>query len=115
MLARGEIAPECESGLSTVEYILEGKEELQNVFIFVIDVSVGPSEIRSIRDSLKEVFSTLPENVSVAIITFSRYLKVYNLMEQNSVHSLIIDGIKTKKVEDFLKDLSTLRCSSMNP
>jgi len=117
MLESGEMPPECESGVSTVEYILEAESDLilDNVFIFVIDVSVGPSEIRSIRKSLKEVMLKLPENTQIAILTYSRYIRLYELETNIAVKSLIIDGNETKTPAQYCSDLSLRKTNHANP
>jgi protein transport protein SEC23 len=79
MINSGELPPECEAGMSTVEYCFDDVSAIDNTFIFVIDCAVRPSEVAAIKECLKDTFSKMGPNVSIAIITFTRYIQVYEL------------------------------------
>lgn len=74
MIASGQLPPECEPGTSTVEYCFEDENKPDSTFVFVIDCAVRPSEVQAIKECLKDTFSKLPANVSIALITFTRYI-----------------------------------------
>jgi len=99
MIASGQLLPECEPGTNSVEYCFEDENKTDSTYIFVIDCSVRPSEVQAIKECLKDTFSKLPENVSIALITFTRYIQIYEMGSVSSVKSLIIDGKETLNVE----------------
>lgn len=115
MISQGDLPPECEAEMTTVEYCFDDVDAIDNTLIFVIDLAVKPSEVKAIKNCLKETFSSLPDNVSIAIITFTRYIQVYEMNNTHSVKSLIIDGKEDVTIEKIHSLLDISRKSSSQP
>lgn len=54
-LNQGQLPPELQQDMTTVEYCLSDTTVLDNVFIFLIDTSLPSKELKAIKDGLIQV------------------------------------------------------------
>lgn len=115
-LQAGQPLVEIQQGMSTVEYSFsdlgktdkkerEGIDPSDSLFIFLVDTSVAVKELKSIKESIISAIQGLPDNVSIGLVTFSRYVSVYELSNQIFIRSVIMDGKEKLKFEDTQKML----------
>lgn len=74
--------------VSTFEYqVAEAKNNvLQNpAYLFLIDLCVSEKELASIQEEMGNTISLLPDNTRVGIVTFNKFVHVYELASKINV------------------------------
>lgn len=90
---------------TTIEYELQGRQSVPPVFLLVIDTTVDAKELASLKDSLQQNLTYLPDNALVGIISFGTHVEVHELSSSDISRSYVFNGKKeyaTSKVADML-------------
>ena len=90
---------------TTVEYELQGRQSIPPVFLLLIDTTVDVKELNSLKDSLQQNLSFLPDNALVGIVSFGTHVEVHELSSSDISRSYVFNGKKeypTSKVADML-------------
>mgnify|MGYP002563806332 FL=1 len=90
---------------TTIEYELQGRQSVPPVFLLVIDTTVDTKELASLKDSLQQNLTYLPDNALVGIISFGTHVEVHELSSSDISRSYVFNGKKeyaTSKVADML-------------
>ena len=90
---------------TTVEYEMQNRQSIPPVFLLLIDTTVDAKELNSLKDSLQQNLSFLPDNALVGIISFGTHVEVHELSTTEISRSYVFNGKKeytTSKVADML-------------
>lgn len=90
---------------TTVEYENISQQMVSPVFLLLIDTTVDAKELNSLKDSLQQNLSYLPDNALVGIITFGTHVEVHELSTSEISRSYVFNGkneYPTSKVTDML-------------
>lgn len=90
---------------TTVEYEMQSRQSIPPVFLLLIDTTVDAKELNSLKDSLQQNLSFLPDNALVGIISFGTHVEVHELSATEISRSYVFNGKKeytTSKVADML-------------
>ena len=90
---------------TTVEYEIQGRQAIPPVFLLLIDTTVDAKELNSLKDSLQQNLSFLPDNALVGIVSFGTHVEVHELSASEISRSYVFNGKKeypTSKVADML-------------
>lgn len=79
---------ELSEGYSTFEYKIANREEPAG-YMFVIDLCLSQEELEKVKGELIEVLKTLPDETYIGLVTFHKYVNVYELPARlNTVYCL---------------------------
>ena len=91
-IINGSMPPECIEQSTTVEYNFSSLGVFQNIFIIIIDLCIESSELTAIQTALIDSIKKLPGGTSIGLITYSRYVNVYELANTDAYKAVIFDG-----------------------
>ncbi|KAK8820854.1 hypothetical protein WA556_005168 [Blastocystis sp. ATCC 50177/Nand II] len=90
---------------TTVEYEIQGRQSIPPVFLLVIDTTIDAKELNSLKDTLQQNLSFLPDNALVGIVSYGMHVEVHELTTSDISRSYVFNGKKeyaTSKVADML-------------
>eukprot|EP00668_Euglena_longa_P015385 GGOE01019460.1.p1 GENE.GGOE01019460.1~~GGOE01019460.1.p1 ORF type:complete len:757 (+),score=202.90 GGOE01019460.1:195-2273(+) len=112
-LTRNQLPPQYQSvtqellpQFGTVEYEIHQSAASPPVFFFCIDTSIPVDELESLKDSLLQSFSLLPEDALVGLITFGSTVTIWELGFTELHKSYVLGGHKEytlDQVSDYLQ------------
>uniref|UniRef100_A0A7S4LHS2 Protein transport protein SEC23 n=1 Tax=Eutreptiella gymnastica TaxID=73025 RepID=A0A7S4LHS2_9EUGL len=90
---------------TTVEYVMKRPSAGPPVYFFCIDTSVPMEELESLKDSIVQSFSLLPEDALVGVITFGSMVTVWELGFNELHKSYLFGGHKEYPIEQVAEYL----------
>eukprot|EP01125_Pyxidicula_operculata_P000171 TRINITY_DN1024_c0_g1_i1.p1 TRINITY_DN1024_c0_g1~~TRINITY_DN1024_c0_g1_i1.p1 ORF type:complete len:759 (+),score=166.35 TRINITY_DN1024_c0_g1_i1:50-2326(+) len=101
---------------TTIEYSLpRGAGNHPPVFVFLVDVCILEEELESVKASLLQVLTLLPENAFVGLITYGATVNVYELAFQYFPKTHVFDGDKEISNAHVQQTLNVGIASSTTP
>lgn len=91
---------------TTVEYKINRPQGGVPVYFFCIDTSIPADELESLKDSILQSFSLLPEDALVGVVTFGSMVTVWEVGFSELHKSYVFGGHKeypTEQVSDYLQ------------
>lgn len=90
-----ELMPE----FTTMEYMLDNKNDSPPVFLFVLDTCIIDEELAQLKQSILQSLMLLPENSMVGLITFGKNVHVHELSFDECPKSFVFRGDKELTTE----------------
>ena len=104
-LSQGGTLAEFNASSSVYEYIVDNSGRYTRTVILVVDTSMEPEELESLKKTLIETIPNAESNVNLALVTFGRHVRLHNLVSLQR-QEVVLDGAKTYTTEQLLSLLS---------
>lgn len=93
-IAENNLPAELFPSYTTIEYNLPGRQAAPPAYLFVVDVCLAEDELNSLKTSITQALSLLPENSLVGLVTFGTQVHVHELGFGDCPKSFVFRGAK---------------------